>query len=70
MRVGLTEEGAALAGTFYAETCRRMEALPSGLSGAERDRPAVLPSRVVVDNEVPEVLVEGGAVTVPGGSPS
>ncbi|MEV3968129.1 MarR family transcriptional regulator [Streptomyces sp. NPDC050698] len=58
VRVGLTDEGAALARKFYAETCRRMEALPSGLSGAERDRLAVLLSRVVVDNEVPEVFVE------------
>ncbi|MET9577568.1 MULTISPECIES: MarR family winged helix-turn-helix transcriptional regulator [Streptomyces] len=70
VRVGLTDEGATLAGKFYAETCRRMEALPSGLSGAERDRLAVLLSRVVVDNEVPEVFVEGGAAAVSGGSPS
>ncbi|EFL32851.1 conserved hypothetical protein [Streptomyces viridochromogenes DSM 40736] len=63
VRVGLTEEGAALAGRFYAETCRRMEALPSGLSGAERDRLAVLLSRVVVDNEVPEVFAETEAAS-------
>ncbi|GAA2220826.1 MarR family winged helix-turn-helix transcriptional regulator [Streptomyces indiaensis] len=56
VRVGLTDEGAVLAGKFHAETCRRMEALPSGLSGAERDRLAVLLSRVVVDNAVPEVF--------------
>jgi DNA-binding MarR family transcriptional regulator len=58
VRVGLTEEGAALAEKFYAETCRRMEALPSGLNGAERERLAVLLSRVVADNGVPEVFVE------------
>jgi DNA-binding MarR family transcriptional regulator len=58
VRVGLTEEGAALAEKFYAETCRRMEALPSGLSGTERERLAVLLSRVVADNEVPEVFME------------
>ncbi|MET9761528.1 MarR family transcriptional regulator [Streptomyces sp. NPDC006372] len=58
VRVGLTEEGAALAGRFHAETWRRMEALPSGLSGAERDRLAVLLSRIVVEHEVPEVFAE------------
>ncbi|MFC9507819.1 MarR family winged helix-turn-helix transcriptional regulator [Streptomyces sp. NPDC057002] len=58
VRVGLTEEGASLAGRFYAETVRRMEALPAGLNGVERERLAVLLSRVVVDNEVPEVFVE------------
>ncbi|MDK1345995.1 MarR family transcriptional regulator [Streptomyces sp. 378] len=66
VRVGLTDEGAALARTFYAETCRRMEALPSGLSAAERGRLAVLLSRVVVDNEVPEVFVEAGPLPVTG----
>ena len=70
VRVGLTDEGAALAEKFYAETCRRMEALPSGLSGAERDRLAVLLSRLVVDNDVPEVFVEAGTASVSGGSPS
>jgi DNA-binding MarR family transcriptional regulator len=72
VRVGLTDQGATLAGKFYAETCRRMEALPSGLSGSERERLAVLLSRVVVDNEVPEVFVEAPAVpvSVPGDSPS
>ncbi|GAP52819.1 MarR family winged helix-turn-helix transcriptional regulator [Streptomyces azureus] len=62
VRVGLTEEGAALAEKFYAETCRRMEALPSGLNGAERERLAVLLSRVVADNGVPEVFVEAEQV--------
>jgi DNA-binding MarR family transcriptional regulator len=58
VRVGLTEEGASLAGKFYAETVRRIQALPSGLSGVERERLAVLLSRVVADNEVPEVFAE------------
>ncbi|WDV52396.1 MarR family transcriptional regulator [Streptomyces coeruleorubidus] len=62
VRVGLTEEGAALAEMFYAETCRRIEALPSGLNGAERERLAVLLSRVVADNGVPEVFVEAEQV--------
>ncbi|KOV97556.1 MarR family transcriptional regulator [Streptomyces sp. NRRL B-1140] len=67
VRVGLTDEGTALAGKFHAETCRRVEALPSGLSGAERDRLAVLLSRVVVDNEVPEVFAEATMAPAPGG---
>ncbi|MFJ8465542.1 MarR family winged helix-turn-helix transcriptional regulator [Streptomyces swartbergensis] len=62
VRVGLTEEGAALAEKFYAETCRRMEALPSGLNSAERERLAVLLSRVVADNGVPAVFVEAEQV--------
>ncbi|MER7403837.1 MarR family transcriptional regulator [Streptomyces sp. NPDC000070] len=62
VRVGLTAEGAALAERFYAETCRRMEALPSGLNGAERERLAVLLSRVVADNGVPELFVEAERV--------
>ncbi|MEU3887967.1 MarR family transcriptional regulator [Streptomyces sp. NPDC029041] len=66
VRVGLTDEGAALAGKFHAETCRRVEALPSGLSGSERDRLAVLLSRVVVDNEVPEVFAEATKAQAPG----
>ncbi|MFH9892271.1 MarR family winged helix-turn-helix transcriptional regulator [Streptomyces luteogriseus] len=68
VRVGLTDQGAALAEKFHAETCRRMAALPSGLSGAERDRLAVLLSRVVADNEVPEVFAEAGAASVSGRS--
>ncbi|MER5830875.1 MarR family transcriptional regulator [Streptomyces sp. NPDC002130] len=66
VRVALTDEGAALAGKFHAETCRRVEALPSGLSGAERDRLAVLLSRVVVDNEVPELFAQAAKVPVSG----
>ena len=58
VRVGLTDEGAVLARELYDETCRRVEGLPSGLSGAERDRLAVLLARVVLDNKVPEVFIE------------
>ncbi|MFE0457609.1 MarR family winged helix-turn-helix transcriptional regulator [Streptomyces sp. NPDC058914] len=58
VRVGLTEEGARLAHAFYDETCRRVEALPSALSGSERDRLAALLARVVLDNKVPEVFTD------------
>jgi DNA-binding MarR family transcriptional regulator len=58
VRVGLTEEGAALAEEFYAETWRRVETLPSGLAPAERTRLAALLARVVSDNKVPEVFVQ------------
>jgi DNA-binding MarR family transcriptional regulator len=58
VRVGLTEEGAALAEEFYAETCHRIETLPSGLTATERDRFATLLARVVLDNKVPEVFIE------------
>ncbi|MFI9831627.1 MarR family winged helix-turn-helix transcriptional regulator [Streptomyces sp. NPDC051913] len=58
VRVGLTDEGARLAAEFYAETCRRIDALPAHLTPAERDRLAALLSRVVLDNKVPEVFSE------------
>jgi DNA-binding MarR family transcriptional regulator len=58
VRVALTDEGAALADDFYAETCRRIEVLPEGLDDAERSRLAALLSRVVLDNEVPVVFME------------
>ena len=58
VRVALTPRGGRLAEEFYAETCRRIEQLPSGLSAAERDRLAALLGRVVLDNEVPVVFME------------
>lgn len=58
VRVGLTEEGVRLAHEFYEATCRRIDELPSGLSGAERDRLATLLARVVLDNKVPEVFTD------------
>ncbi|OPG03862.1 MarR family transcriptional regulator [Streptomyces sp. GKU 895] len=58
VRVRLTEQGAELAEEFYEETCRRIDALPAGLTPAERDRLAALLSRVVLDNKVPEVFSE------------
>ena len=57
VRVELTEEGGRLAGEFYAETCRRVERLPSGLADDERETLADLLSRVVRDNEVPPVFM-------------
>ncbi|MEV0638670.1 MarR family transcriptional regulator [Streptomyces sp. NPDC050619] len=58
VRVGLTKDGAEIAEEFYAETCRRVEALPSGLSTTERERLTALLSRVVLDNKVPEVFTD------------
>ncbi|MQY13892.1 hypothetical protein SRB5_40490 [Streptomyces sp. RB5] len=58
VRVVLTEEGRALGGEFYAETCRRVDALAGGLDGGERDALDGLLSRVVRENEVPVVFPE------------
>lgn len=55
--VALTPAGRTLAGEFYAETCRRVEKLPVGLSAAERGTLADLLGRVVLDNEVPVVFL-------------
>ncbi|WP_405004193.1 MarR family transcriptional regulator [Kitasatospora purpeofusca] len=54
----LTAEGAVLAERFYAETCRRIDELPAGLSGAERELLGGLLGRVVLDNKVPPVFGE------------
>ncbi|MFC0623412.1 MarR family winged helix-turn-helix transcriptional regulator [Kribbella deserti] len=56
-QVVLTPKGRKLAEEFYAETCRRIEKLPAGLSASERDALAGLLSRVVRDNEVPVVFM-------------
>ncbi|GGS35009.1 MarR family winged helix-turn-helix transcriptional regulator [Actinokineospora fastidiosa] len=58
VRVALTRRGAALAEGFYAETCRRVDALPARLDDAERETLAALLGRVVMDNAVPEVFGE------------
>ncbi|MFE7189743.1 MarR family winged helix-turn-helix transcriptional regulator [Kitasatospora sp. NPDC057541] len=60
VRVALTAEGAALAERFHAETCRRVDGLPAGLSAAEREMLAGLLGRVVLDNEAPPVFGEPG----------
>jgi DNA-binding MarR family transcriptional regulator len=57
-RVVLTERGSALAAEFYAETCRRIDRLPAGLSDAERDLLARLLGRVVMENKVPVIFLE------------
>jgi DNA-binding MarR family transcriptional regulator len=58
VRVALTSQGGRLAAEFYAETCRRIGRLPTGLSAAERDTLAGLLGRVVLDNKVPVVFLE------------
>jgi DNA-binding MarR family transcriptional regulator len=58
VQVALTPAGSELVEEFYAETCRRVELLPSGLSETERDTLAGLLSRVVEDNDVPAVFME------------
>ncbi len=58
VRVALTPRGSRLGEEFYAETCRRIEKLPTGLSAAERDLLADLLGRVVLDNKVPVVFME------------
>jgi len=58
VRVALTARGHRLAEEFYAETCRRIEKLPAGLSAAERDTLAGLLGRIVLDNDVPVVFME------------
>ncbi|WP_208641202.1 MarR family winged helix-turn-helix transcriptional regulator [Micromonospora arborensis] len=58
VRVALTPHGDGLAEEFYAETCRRIDKLPVGLSAAERATLAGLLGRVVLDNEVPVVFLE------------
>jgi DNA-binding MarR family transcriptional regulator len=58
VRVALTPQGGRLAEEFYAETCRRIEKLPAGLTAAERDTLAGLLGRIVLDNKVPVVFME------------
>ncbi|MGI5164965.1 MarR family winged helix-turn-helix transcriptional regulator [Spirillospora sp. CA-253888] len=59
VRVALTPEGAALADTFYTETCARIDLLPASLSEAEREALAALLGRVVSENQVPMVFMDG-----------
>lgn len=58
VRVALTPQGSRLAAEFYAETCRRIEKLPAGLSAADRALLAELLGHVVLDNKVPVVFLE------------
>lgn len=58
VQVGLTARGRRLVDEFYAETCRRVDELATGLSAAERATLAGLLSRVVADNQVPMVFLD------------
>ncbi|MFG2651739.1 MarR family winged helix-turn-helix transcriptional regulator [Streptomyces sp. NPDC048436] len=58
VQVALTAKGSATVDEFYAETCRRIDQLPSGFSDADRAKLAELLARVVLDNKVPAVFVE------------
>jgi DNA-binding MarR family transcriptional regulator len=62
VRVSLTRQGRGLVERFYAETSRRVDRLPAGLSDTEREKLADLLRRVVEDNEVPIVFMEQLAV--------
>ncbi|WP_246186954.1 MarR family winged helix-turn-helix transcriptional regulator [Microlunatus speluncae] len=61
VRVALTARGSRLAAEFYAETCRRIDALAGGLDAAERAVLADLLGRIVADNQVPVVFPEPAA---------
>ncbi|MGI8306134.1 MarR family winged helix-turn-helix transcriptional regulator [Saccharopolyspora hattusasensis] len=58
VQVALTAEGRDLVDEFYAETCRRIERLPAGLSDTDRSALADLLGKVVLENEVPVVFLE------------
>jgi DNA-binding MarR family transcriptional regulator len=57
VRVALTPRGRELVDEFYVETCRRIERLPAGLDAGAQATLAGLLSRVVFDNEAPEVFL-------------
>ncbi|WP_190815242.1 MarR family winged helix-turn-helix transcriptional regulator [Saccharopolyspora pogona] len=63
VRVALTAEGRDLVDEFYAETCRRVERLPAGLSDTDRGALADLLGKVVLENEVPVVFLEPAPAT-------
>ncbi|MYY09682.1 hypothetical protein GT204_12360 [Streptomyces sp. SID4919] len=54
--VALTEEGREVAQRFHEGTTSRIEALPAGLTDAERTGLAELLARIVRDNKVPLVF--------------
>ncbi|WP_345429727.1 MarR family transcriptional regulator [Actinoallomurus vinaceus] len=58
VRVALTDEGGEVVEKFYAETCRRVDALPAGLPESDRETLAELLGRVVFANKVPVVFAE------------
>jgi DNA-binding MarR family transcriptional regulator len=57
IHVALTPRGGRLAAVFYAETCRRVDKLFSGLGAADRAALGDLLGRVVLDNKVPVVFL-------------
>lgn len=59
-RVALTDRGAQLAEQFHDETTKRVAELPLGLSAADQQVLVGLLTRVVVDNQVPEVFTDSG----------
>ncbi|MFD8685486.1 MarR family winged helix-turn-helix transcriptional regulator [Streptomyces sp. NPDC059651] len=65
VRVALTPAGDALADTFYAATCRRVEALSADLGEADREQLAMLLGRLVLNNEVPVVFMESDEAAAP-----
>lgn len=60
VQVALTPQGSELAEAFYTEACRRIDLLPAGLDGAERDALAGLLGKLVRDNHAPVVFLERG----------
>ncbi|MET7341904.1 MarR family winged helix-turn-helix transcriptional regulator [Streptomyces sp. NPDC087866] len=69
VRVAPTEAGSALAEEFYAETCRRVEALAEGLDDADREVLTGLLGRLVLENKVPMVFrasCENAPAATPG----
>ncbi|MFF7633701.1 MarR family winged helix-turn-helix transcriptional regulator [Kitasatospora sp. NPDC008050] len=56
--VVLTPAGSRLAEEFYAETCRRVDQLPTGLGEDDRGLLAELLTRVLQDNRVPVVFMD------------
>jgi DNA-binding MarR family transcriptional regulator len=58
VRVALTEGGRELAEAFYADTCRRIEVLASGLGDGDRAELGELLGQVVLDNKVPMVFLD------------
>jgi DNA-binding MarR family transcriptional regulator len=66
VRVAFTPRGNRVAAAFYAETCRRIDKLPLGLTAAERDTLAGLLGRIVEDNDVPLVFMVLDEAAAPG----
>ncbi|WNI27021.1 MarR family transcriptional regulator [Streptomyces sp. ITFR-16] len=68
VRVALTGAGGMLAEEFYAETCRRVEALADGLDASDRELLTRLLGRLVLENKVPVIFMESdesAAATAP-----